>query len=345
MIISTKQAPKSIEHILRAGLVAMLHGSPGTAKSSIVMQTAERRQLKVIDLRLSQCDPTDLAGFPSVDKERGKAGYLPMDTFPVEGDELPEGKKGWLLLLDELPSASTAVQAAAYKLVLDRQVGQHNLHKDVHIIGAGNLASDKAIVNRMSTAMQSRLVHLHIEMDAPSWVRWATKNNIDYRVISYINYQPQQLHNFNPDHNDFTFPCARTWEFVSRLITGQTKLDGSLLGPICGAVDRGTGREFVTFCGIFDKLPSLADIMTKPTQIDIPKEPSVLFAITGYLAEHFALDNFDKMYKYIIRLPKEFQVICLQALFDKDSNINQTEQWMDWAMNNSQDYLDESEEY
>jgi len=63
MKITTKQAPELIMDILRGGRVPMLHGSPGTAKSSIAHQIAKDHNLKVIDLRLSQSDPTDLAGF------------------------------------------------------------------------------------------------------------------------------------------------------------------------------------------------------------------------------------------------------------------------------------------
>lgn len=43
-----------------AGLVPMIHGSPAIGKSSVVHQLAAEHNLKVIDLRLSQCDPTDL---------------------------------------------------------------------------------------------------------------------------------------------------------------------------------------------------------------------------------------------------------------------------------------------
>lgn len=58
--VDTRQAPSLMEKVLRAGLVTMLTGSPGTSKSSLVSQLAEKFKLKVIDLRLSQCDPTDL---------------------------------------------------------------------------------------------------------------------------------------------------------------------------------------------------------------------------------------------------------------------------------------------
>ena len=45
---------------LRAKLVPLIKGSPAIGKSAIVHAIADQYKLKVIDLRLSQCDPTDL---------------------------------------------------------------------------------------------------------------------------------------------------------------------------------------------------------------------------------------------------------------------------------------------
>lgn len=109
--VKPAQAKSMITKLLMAKLVPMLVGSPGTGKSAIVHQVAKEHGLKVIDLRLAQCDPTDLLGFPTISGDR--AGYRAMDTFPIEGDTVPEGYNGWLLFLDELNSASMGVQAAA----------------------------------------------------------------------------------------------------------------------------------------------------------------------------------------------------------------------------------------
>ena len=49
-----------VNDILRAGLVPNLLGSPGIAKSAILHQIADENKLKLIDIRLSQMDPTDL---------------------------------------------------------------------------------------------------------------------------------------------------------------------------------------------------------------------------------------------------------------------------------------------
>lgn len=60
MKVKTSQASSMIISYIKAKLVPMLVGSPGCGKSQIVHQIADEYNLKVIDLRLSQCDPTDL---------------------------------------------------------------------------------------------------------------------------------------------------------------------------------------------------------------------------------------------------------------------------------------------
>lgn len=60
MKIKINQAADLITVALKAKLVPMIHGSPAIGKSSIVKQIAQQFGLKLIDLRLSQCDPTDL---------------------------------------------------------------------------------------------------------------------------------------------------------------------------------------------------------------------------------------------------------------------------------------------
>ena len=127
--VTAAQLPKLITRVTRAGLVPYVSASPGIGKSQIAHQIADTHNLQVIDMRLAGCDPTDLNGFPALKGERAK--YLPFSDFPIEGDSLPDGKSGWLLLLDELSSAPRGVQAAAYKLILDRMTGSNKLHEKV----------------------------------------------------------------------------------------------------------------------------------------------------------------------------------------------------------------------
>lgn len=58
--VSPKEAIEFVETVLRARRVPFLRGSPGIGKTDIAHTVAENYNLQLIDMRLSQCDPTDL---------------------------------------------------------------------------------------------------------------------------------------------------------------------------------------------------------------------------------------------------------------------------------------------
>lgn len=303
-------AIEAITLYLKAKIVPFLKGPPAIGKSGIVRQIAKNNGLKVIDLRLSQCDPTDLLGFPSIQGKR--AGYAPMETFPIQGDEIPEGYNGWLLFLDEFSSAPPAVQAAAYKLVLDRMVGVHHLHEKVFIVCAGNREQDNAIVQPMSTALQSRLGHMELVVDPKEWVTWAQNNDVNHKITDYIQFKPGALYTFKPDHTDDTYGSPRTWEFASNVMEHVGEDSPLLLAMLSGVLSEGVAREFRVFCKIYADLPKPAAIMANPESVKIPNEPSVLYALCGTVSHNATAENLGALMKFVHRLPKEFQVVALR---------------------------------
>lgn len=339
--VKVSQAIEAISAALQAKLVPMLAGSPGCGKSDIVHSIADTFNLKVIDLRLSQCDPTDLNGFPSATATRAR--YLPMDTFPIEGDPLPINSKtgaaytGWLLFLDEFNSAPVAVQAAAYKLVLDKAVGQHKLHPNVAIVCAGNLETDNAIVEPMSTALQSRLIHLELIVDAKEWGDWAASAGIDHRITSYIKFKPGQLYTFKPDHSDKTYACPRTWEFANRIVKVSDIGAPTNLALLAGTVSEGVAREFIGFCKIFNDLPNMSDIVKDPKGIKVPDEPSVLFALTGAISHNATKENITPLMDFVERLPSEFQIVCMREVTRRNRSITEHAAVQKWVVKSAAD--------
>lgn len=329
MQVTPSQATSMIAKYIQAKIVPMLTGSPGMGKSAIVKDIAKTYNLKLIDLRLSQCDPTDLMGFPSIQGQR--AGYLPMETFPLEGDPIPEGYSGWLLFLDEFNSASIAVQAAGYKLILDRMVGQKNLHKHVAVVCAGNLETDGAIVNLMSTAMQSRLAHIELMADVNQWLDWAYENGIHRFITSYIKFKPGNLYAFSPDHTDKTYACNRTWEFANRVLEVASTDDKDLLPMLAGVLSEGVAREFIGFTKIDNDLPKISQIVQSPNSVRVPDEPSVLFALTGSISHHADKTNLEPLITYVKRLPKEFQVVALRETVRRRKELVGHPAMQEWA--------------
>ena len=342
--MNATELQEDIIDVLMAGLVPMITGSPGIGKSDIINGIANKFNLFVIDMRLSQCDPTDMLGFPTHNGER--MGYAPPEHFPLSFDKIPTGFDGWLLFLDEFPSAPLAVQAAAYKLVLDRQVGKHQLHKKCAIVCAGNKDTDGAITNRMSTAMQSRLIHLELEVDIKSWVEWASESapqtaeeklkkapivaRIDHRIIGYVEGRPEHLHNFDPNHNDTTFACPRTWEFASKIIKNKD-VTPRLLGLLIGTLSAGIAHEFNAYLAYCSELPSIKDIQARPDDIDIPDEPSLLYATSHMVAAYLNESNADRLMRYIKRLPLEFGTTAIRSALKRNKTLLTVDPVRDWA--------------
>lgn len=315
----------SIIRIMLARLVANVTASPGVGKSDIVRSIAEEYDLLLIDFRLAQCDVTDLNGLPRFNKD-GRAEYAAFTGFPMEGDTLPINPKtgqpyeGWLLFFDELNSAPKQVQAAAYKILLDRAVGLKKLHDRVMMVAAGNKATDRAIVHSMGTALQSRMVHLQMHVDNREWMQWAIPNKIDSRVLGFLEWKPEYLHNFDPAHNDCTFACPRTWEFVSKLIDGKT-MSQEDLPVIAGTIGCGVAQEFVQFARIYNELPKMSDIIAHPDTAQIPHEASTRFAMATVLADHFTAANTKALVTYVRRYPIEIRVITLRILQQRNPSI------------------------
>lgn len=318
-----RQARKWVEMALRSGLVPFLQSSPGLGKSSLMRLIAKQWGLKLIDHRLSTSDPTDLSGLP--DTKGRKATFLPFDLFPVEGDELPAGYDGWMIFLDEFNSAHKDVQAAAYKLILDRMVGQHKLHERVVIACAGNLSTDRAITNELSTAMQSRVVHIEMVHSFKEWLEdVAIPGNYDRRVIAFLNSSKSSLMDFRPEHDDHTFDCPRTWEFVNNLCQNipLSQME-DYQGLFAGTISSGTATSFVQFCRVFENIPTFREIIADPEGTPITSDGSTRWAIVTMLLEDTTESTLEKVHKYVDRLSTEFRVLFYRALLVKHPKLRE----------------------
>ena len=334
--ISVSKAKELIPTALRSGLVPMLHGSPGLGKSAVVHQIAKQYKLKLIDLRLSQCDPTDLMGFPFM--KNGRSGYAPMEAFPLDVDPIPTGYTGWLLFLDELTSAPQAVQAAAYKLILDRMVGLHKLHSNVAIVAAGNLETDGAIVNPMSTALASRLMHLFVELNAKEWLSWAMENQMDHRLTSFVEFRPDKLYTFSPTNPDMAYACPRTWESSDKLMK-HVDINRDTLPMFAGLLSEGVSRELLGFCQASANLPRIEQILQSPRTMAVPGEPSYQYALIGAIAANTTEENCSSLMEYIKRMPAEFQVVGLRSMIKRNKTLLGIPAITNWVTETSAELL------
>lgn len=308
--ISFNHAEKLVKECLKTQLAVILRGSPSSGKTAIGYKIAKEASLEPVVFSLLDHEPTDISGLPNL--SGSKATFQTFDTFPIEGDELPEGKVGWLIMLDEFSSGTRAMQAAANKLLYERMVGNKKLHERCYVIAMGNLATDNAFVIEEPQHTKSRMVHLFVQQDINEWIEWAFKSGIDTRVIAYAEMKPTVITKYDPQSVDINYPCARTMAMLSDLIKGNN-VTRNILPLIQGVIGTGNGLEFYNFCQLRDELPSISDILKEPLTTPVPDKMQHRYCLSTLIAEHFNEETAETLVQYIQRMNMEAQYFIFRA--------------------------------
>lgn len=196
-----------------------LEGKPGVGKSQSIKHIAKRlensthKKVVVTDIRLLLFNPVDLRGIPIADKEKALAVWLKPQIFNLDESESTIN----ILFLDELTAAPISVQAAAYQIVLDRRLGEHQLPKNTFVIAAGNGPNDGAISQAMPSALKNRFIHFKIEEDLESWLTWAN-DRIHPRILEFLKRYPHEFTSASMKTSSNIIVTPRSWETLSNLL-------------------------------------------------------------------------------------------------------------------------------
>jgi len=256
----------------------MLWGPPGVGKSDMVRLTASRHAVPVIDIRLSQMEPSDLRGIPFRNGET-----VEWAVPAILPDAARHGVEG-ILFLDEITSAPPSVSAAAYQLILDRRLGEYQVPDGWAIFAAGNRQGDRGVTYTMPAPLANRFSHFEVETHLDDWVAWAYQNGIDERVIAFLRFRPELLFDFDPAHNPVAFPSPRSWEFAHRALQKFGDNPNLLQGTLQACVGPAAGVELTAFVNSLDKMPDLDDIVAGrevPTPDEIDLQYAVAAALVG----------------------------------------------------------------
>lgn len=315
---------QAIRRSIRARRPLMMWGPPGVGKSSLLKAIGAEDNLQVNDLRLSLLDPVDLRGFPF--RDGGTMRWAPADLLPQDPDS-----RG-ILFLDEINAAPPATQAAAYQLVLDRQIGTYRLPDGWTIIAAGNRESDAGVTYTMPAPLANRFIHEDFDVDFDDWVKWAQDKQLRVEVLNFIRFRPELLNKFDPDSR--SFPTPRSWEFVSDILADGDEDPEVEMGLIGGSVGKGACAEFKAFLKIFRDLPNPDLVLMNPKAAKVPTDPATLYALCGALSVRANEGNFERFMEYAERVKPEFQVLMVRDAVTRSRNLADTKEFTDWAIKN-----------
>ncbi len=254
----------------------MLWGPPGIGKSQIIAQVAIRHAAPMIDIRLSQMEPTDLRGIPF--RIENRVEWAVPSMLPDAERHGPYG----ILFLDEITSAPPSVSAAAYQLILDRRLGDYEVPPGWAIFAAGNRQGDRGVTYTMPAPLANRFSHFEVEANIDDWVSWAYANNIDEGLIGFLRFKPELLFDFNPAHNPVAFPSPRSWEFAHRALQKFGDNPNLLLPTLQACVGPAAGLELHAFIENLDNMPDL-DAILRGEQVAVPREVDLQYAVASAL--------------------------------------------------------------
>lgn len=304
-----------------------LLGPPGVGKSALYWQACQRMKISFIDFRLIYMDPVDMRGIPIPDLTANVTKWLVPDLFPKDGEGI--------LLMDELTSAATATQAAAYQLTHDRRIGEYVLPAGWSVHAAGNRQNDRAVSNRMPSALVSRFNMQEIEVSDKDFLTYAASTGkVIPEIAAFIRMRPSCLMNFDPKtwKDNAPFACPRTWEYLSEAMMASN--GKCSLQVMAGFVGDGAAAEFIGYLKIFRSVPTIEEIIASPLKTKVPGDAAPLYAIATALARKVAPENADAVFTYTNRLPKEFEVLFVKDATHRSKDLTNIKAFNNWLAKN-----------
>jgi hypothetical protein len=307
LTLKPSEAAIAIRHMIKVNLQnaqsgkkrrgLFMWGGPGISKSSLVEQIAAELNLELVDVRLTQMEPTDLRGIPvAADGENGEVvvKWAVPNFFPRrnEGSKLSTpvdratGHKydGAIILLDELPNAPPSVQAASYQLVLDGKLGEYFVPNNVVVLASGNRETDKGSTFRMPTPLMNRFTHIEVKPDFEDWQTYALSTSFHKDVVGYLSAFKHELYEFDPLSASRGFATPRSWEAVSDILHDDPNLPEQVrMGLIAGTVGDGIAVKFIEYAKNAATLPKSEDILEGKVSKLNNKDTSLMYALTTAL--------------------------------------------------------------
>jgi len=261
-----------VEHTLRAGVSVLVRGHPGVGKSTLAGELAAAMGLPLVDIRLAQRDPAELAGVYFPDRDRRELALFPPDWVRQACAEPV------MVFLDEINAAVTRLhQAAAYQIVLEKRVGPFVFHPGTVVMDAGNLEEDNAIVSSLSSALCNRFAHYILRVDSRAWLDWGSGAGIDDALLAYIGRYGEEV--LYENTGDYAFATPRSWEMASRLMAGAPPEMHKRL--IASCVGLAAAEKFGNYQRIYQQV-NARKIIEKGQKMNFTRgrsaEPSFIYA-------------------------------------------------------------------
>jgi hypothetical protein len=278
----------------------MVVGGPGTAKTATVEAGARIANHRTLVGNPGAEDPTVPGGMPWFEKGAASAEFFP---FGIIAAALA-ATEPTVLLLDDLPHATHATQAAYLPWLWARSLHGRRLPDCVTIMATGNDRHHKAASHGLIEPVRTRFATtVELVPSAEEWVRWAISAGITPWLVAWIDNRPEMFYRPNWTGGMANYPSPRTLEHADSVL--KFGIDGSLLArSLAGAIGHEAANDALTFRKLVEAnaYATLENIFSDPETALIPSNPGTLYAIVAAAGERADRQTFDAVVRYAERL-------------------------------------------
>lgn len=326
MTLSMLEAKDLIISMYHANEPLMLLGSPGGGKTSLFKAVTEELKIGHLDWRLTMRDPVDVGGMRIPDLKSGRMKhYLPND-FPTEKIH---GDRG-MIVFDEINAVGPMMQATAYGLIQERRSGEEFMPDGWVPMATGNLTSDKAAAQRITSALANRFNVQTVVSDVPSWLAMYASEHVDPRGCAFMRFRPGLLH-VMPAKDEVSFPSPRSWTKAFKFIDMPKALR---FKTFVGYVGEAAASEFEAFMDIYDSAVRWDEILADPDNAKLPEKTAagVYYAVAGMVSKMMDRKNMKQAMRYVSRMMPDYQVVIAQDATKRDPGLMNTPEYGAWAV-------------
>lgn len=345
-VLSFAETTEIVKASVQSNQPITIEGSPGVGKTAMMHIIGKDLNMEVETLILSQCEPTDIGGYP-IAQPNGSVDRLPLGAIKKACDAPV------ILFLDELTTAPPAVQAASLRLIHERVAGDRKLHEGTRLVAAQNPVSEAAggyeaalpLVGRVTRVkmipryeeIQEYFMNLISE---PSHARVLAR---DFAVTLGSRTNLVQLK--PPGGSSISgqpWAAPRAWERAVRLAgqildNAKVPLDAPYIdseatnrlfyAALAGNLGPDAATAFVALRKLRDRLPTVKEILKAPDTAKVPSESEIELhvAALGVVAAVAEIDGAAALV-YTSRLQQEIATAALRML-GRNSKRSESSPW------------------
>jgi MoxR-like ATPase len=263
----------------------LIWGAPGVGKTMTVRAAAEKYDMDMEVIVLSNVDPDSMM-LAMIDMDTKKQRRVPMPRLPLYDKFSPTAKqdedklnrvdengvkRGGILFFDELSRAPKAISDIAIPIIEDRAVDNFRIADGWIIIAAANRKEDEpGTTFHFSPALGNRYTHYNLVPTVEEWEKRVAKTlkkrstgelYVDPLLVDYLKFNNDMFHRFDPKLSKVAFPSPRAWTKASKiwldrevpylkdkgLDKNPKAMEDALEFVLAGQVGKSAAREYMKF--------------------------------------------------------------------------------------------------